>query len=203
MKKIISLCLCCCLLFSTVVVSRAQDSDGLGPLSLEFINVGSVSLTFFVSNDGEANVQYTVSSNDTVNMVIKTYIEKRYLGLFWTRVDIGTTNDEWTDRANKKFFIGSHTAKLKDSGMYRATIEVWIGGDSLTKSAEFQYNKGVLSGDVNGDGKITAADARLLLRFAAGLQRYTALQKEKFDINGDGNLTAADARMVLRIAASL
>ena len=99
--------------------------------------------------------------------------------------------------------MGSHSVKIRDSGFYRATIEVYSGGDRLTKRAEFSYNKSLFNGDVNNDGKITAADARLVLRFSAGLQKYTASQRKKADVNGDGRITAADARLVLRIAASM
>lgn len=203
MKKIISLCLCCCLVIATGISSRAEDSDGLNPLALEFINVGNVSLTFYVSDDGYANVQYTVAVNGTENVLVKTYIEKQYLNFFWTKIDTGSGGNTWTDRVNKQFYVGVHGVRLTESGVYRATIEVLSGSDKLIKRAEFRYNKSLHSGDVNADGRITAADARLILRFSAGIQRYTVAQQAKADINGDGRITAADARMVLRIAASL
>lgn len=60
-------------------------------------------------------------------------------------------------------------------------------------------------GDVNGDGKITAADARIVLRISAKLdsmENYN-LPLEAFDVTGDGKITAADARKVLRISAKL
>ena len=62
-----------------------------------------------------------------------------------------------------------------------------------------------VSGDVNGDGKITAADARIVLRISAKLdsmENYN-LPLEAFDVTGDGKLTAADARKILRISAKL
>lgn len=59
------------------------------------------------------------------------------------------------------------------------------------------------NGDVNFDGKITAADARLILRSSAGLQLLTSAQMTAADINGDSKITAADARSVLRMAAGL
>ncbi len=203
MKKIISLCLCCCLVIATGISSRAYDSDGLNPLALEFMNVGNVSLTFFISDDGYANVQYTVAVNDTDNVLVKTYIEKQYLNFFWTKIDTGSSGNTWTDRVDKKFYVGVHGVRLTESGVYRATIEVLSGSDKLIKRAEFRYNKSLHSGDVNADGRITAADARLILRFSAGIQRYTVAQQAKADINGDGRITAADARLVLRIAASM
>ena len=60
-------------------------------------------------------------------------------------------------------------------------------------------------GDVNGDGKITAADARIVLRISAKLdsmENYN-LPLEAFDVTGDGKLNAADARKILRISAKL
>ena len=58
-------------------------------------------------------------------------------------------------------------------------------------------------GDVDENGKITASDARTILRCAAGIQEITARQFEIADMNGDNKITAADARKILRTAASL
>ncbi len=61
------------------------------------------------------------------------------------------------------------------------------------------------SGDVNCDGRITAADARLVLRISAKLDKSEDynLPLEAFDVTGDSKITAADARRILRIAAKL
>ena len=61
----------------------------------------------------------------------------------------------------------------------------------------------VIAGDVNLDGKITSADARLALRNAAGLE---TLSEEAFlaaDVNSDKKVTASDARKILRVSAGL
>ncbi len=58
-------------------------------------------------------------------------------------------------------------------------------------------------GDVDGDGHILAADARLILRRAADLITFTMEQEELADVNRDGQITAIDARMVLRVASGL
>lgn len=58
-------------------------------------------------------------------------------------------------------------------------------------------------GDVDGDGKVTAADARLVLRRAANLISFTADQDWLADVDDDGKVTAADARIILRVAAGL
>ena len=58
-------------------------------------------------------------------------------------------------------------------------------------------------GDVNGDGKITAVDARMILQIVAGLKTYNDEIILTADVNGDGKISAVDARMILQIVAGL
>ena len=58
-------------------------------------------------------------------------------------------------------------------------------------------------GDVDGDGKITAADARQVLRRAAQLILFTTEQDARADVDKDGKVTARDARIILRYSAGL
>ena len=57
--------------------------------------------------------------------------------------------------------------------------------------------------DVDGNGKTTAADARLALRGSAKLDKVEGVYATASDMNTDGKITAADARMILRISAGL
>lgn len=61
----------------------------------------------------------------------------------------------------------------------------------------------IMLGDVDGDGKVTASDARLVLRAAVGLEILTGDALKAADINKDGKITAADARLILRKAVGL
>lgn len=70
-------------------------------------------------------------------------------------------------------------------------------------SSWYNYLKLRRKGDVDGDGKVTAADARLALRAAAGLVKLDANAKIAADVNYDGKVTAADAREILRRAAKV
>ncbi|MCL2513386.1 MAG: bacterial Ig-like domain-containing protein [Oscillospiraceae bacterium] len=66
------------------------------------------------------------------------------------------------------------------------------------------YIKGaMLMGDVNLDGEIDAADARLVLRWAAKLEALDDIQLSVADVNMDGDANAADARLILRHVAKL
>mgnify|MGYP002624814131 CR=1 FL=1 len=59
--------------------------------------------------------------------------------------------------------------------------------------------------DVDPDGKITTADARLTLRAAVGLETLAEHSPAFFaaDCDGDGQITTGDARHILRAAVGL
>ncbi|MBQ7962388.1 MAG: leucine-rich repeat protein [Clostridia bacterium] len=57
--------------------------------------------------------------------------------------------------------------------------------------------------DIDGNGKITAADARLSLRAAAKIDAIDGIYEIAADANSDKKVTAADARIILRKAAGL
>ena len=60
-------------------------------------------------------------------------------------------------------------------------------------------------GDVDADGVVTTADARLVLRYAVGLGNFDKVIKDikVADFDGNGKVEAADARMTLRAAVGL
>lgn len=55
-------------------------------------------------------------------------------------------------------------------------------------------------GDVDGNGRLTAYDARLLLQYLTGRVTFTDGQQLRADMNGDGKLDARDASLILRNA---
>ncbi len=60
-------------------------------------------------------------------------------------------------------------------------------------------------GDVNADGKISAVDALMVLKYVAGTQELSAKAMLRANMNqdADGNVSAIDARQILRVAAGL
>lgn len=60
-----------------------------------------------------------------------------------------------------------------------------------------------IPGDVDGDGKVTAADARKALRASAKLTTLSPAEFMRADYESDGKVTAADARTILRVSANL
>ena len=80
-------------------------------------------------------------------------------------------------------------------------FSVYVVADTSTEIQTPAYT----CGDVDGNGKIEAADARLALRQAVGLETYAPGSREFLacDADGDGSVKAADARLILRAAVGL
>ena len=72
------------------------------------------------------------------------YVEKRTLGFFWTRVDIGQPNNQWYDVVYDYMYIGSHSFQLNSHGTYRITVTYVISGtggepDIITRTITKTY----------------------------------------------------------------
>ena len=65
------------------------------------------------------------------------------------------------------------------------------------------YASSLLAGDIDGDGNVTAADARLALRYSVGLEVFDNQQQLISDVDFSNKTDASDARIILRIAVGL
>lgn len=61
----------------------------------------------------------------------------------------------------------------------------------------------LLAGDLNKNGKVDAADARLALRYSVGLEDFNDELKLTGNVDGGEKITASDARMILRMSVGL
>ena len=118
-----------------------------------------------------------------------TYANKNWFSNYLT--------DKWYDKYPKWL------AQYSSSVTYKGTYDIWqytdkgkVKGISGGTDMNIAYTS-YLKGDVNGDGKVSAADARLALRAASQLEVLTEAEKYAADINNDGKITAADARAIL------
>ena len=66
-----------------------------------------------------------------------------------------------------------------------------------------QSDPNFLLGDLTGDGKVTSADAVLLVRSLSELEQLTDEQLLSADMNGDGKITAADSVALVRLLTEL
>lgn len=70
--------------------------------------------------------------------------------------------------------------------------------DEVTKA--FEVNR---FGDLDGNSKVNAVDARLCLRAGAKIETLSGKVMNTADIDGDGEITSSDARKILRAAAKV
>lgn len=133
--RLLALVLTCVSLFSlfsgTAFAVRAHTAEVVTPY---YNNTLSARTTISISSTGELSVvnAYHGFQGVTTRAVITTYVEKKVLGLFWTRVDIGTTDDQWVDTINDYYYTGGHSIQLSSKGTYRVTVSFKIYGSGGT-----------------------------------------------------------------------
>lgn len=118
---------------------------------------------------------------------------------------------EWHDKCNYngEYGMWQYTSTGSVSGIESRYTDLNICYiDYPAFIRDMNYNnmtdkKELSPGDINGDGNVTAADARIALRISAYLYEPTQEEENAADINMDGTVTAADARTILRISAKL
>lgn len=99
---------------------------------------------------------------------------------------------------------GTYTLKVEKKGHAPWTEEITVDSTAIAKDVTVY-----LWGDVNRDGKVTAADAQEIQRNAAKLSSAYDTEPNKSywilraDVNRDGKITAADAQEIQRNAAKL
>lgn len=97
------------------------------------------------------------------------------------------------------------TFTVPEAGNYTVTVTVTDADATVTDATggKLSADEKAKKGDANFDGKLNAADARIVLRCAAGLEKPDEDFIYAIDVNADGNVNAADARLILRVVAKL
>lgn len=180
-------------------VIYARDMDGMtngdftvyydpDVLTLVSVNVtGNFDGSFVNDIGGEVYFSYLYNESNTYD-ALKMYV----LTFSYTEADIYPTIDVTN-------IAGTFIRSVADV--------VVVEGDDY--DSDDSYDDGPVNnipsdkGDANGDGKVTAADARFALRVAAGIQAVTLEEYLRADLDSDGDVTAAEARIILRMAAGL
>lgn len=137
-KKMLAAILTLCLFIVPICSVSAATQEEVMPL---YNNTASVTTAMNINSSGKMTISYQYSGypSTTTKAVITTYIEKKTLGLFWSRVDIGTSNDQWVDTINDYRYTGSRTYQLSSSGTYRVTVVYKIyGSGGAADEIEYQ-----------------------------------------------------------------
>lgn len=143
-KMLVTLLVSTAILVSGVV---AVSADGGTTEIMPRWNVAEDNdFTFIVSNTNKANVSVSYIADSAnfqkANLTVK--LEKRFLLLFWTTVDIGYSNNEWTASSTDPNGYFYNTFTVNGKGMYRAHITLEITGkngqkDVIEETIEYEY----------------------------------------------------------------
>lgn len=117
--------------FGSAITPTVAAQEVLPPdITPRYNNTSSTYTTFNITNTGYATVStylYGISGM-TSGATIVSYLERKFLGLFWIRVGIGQPNDEWKDSVIGSNSGYSHSTQLTDKGEYRAVITYTVNG---------------------------------------------------------------------------
>jgi len=127
--RVISLLLAV-MIFGSLVLSVAAAAVLGADVMPCYNNTLSTSTNFTISTTGNAAISAVYNAYPSVftTATVTSYIEKRTLGMFWTRVDIGEPNNEWVDDSFDYTDVIIHEHQLDSKGTYRATVVYEIYG---------------------------------------------------------------------------
>lgn len=151
--------------------------------------------------------------NATILAMAKTFVETLeaagywvgiYANLYWHNTRL---TDAWYDR--KARWVAQYNAQNTYRGaygMWQYTSEGTVDGIAghVDRNRCYVDYPALLAahyallGDANGDGRVTSADAALVLQYAAEAVDDAHINRRAADVNGDGKVTAADAAAILR-----
>lgn len=131
------------MVFSSFMLAMQAHATEIMPYYNNVITADSVAT---ISSTGRLTVRnsYDGEKGVTTKAVITTCVEKKVLGLFWTKVDIGTTDNNWVDTIYGHVYTGSHSVQLSSEGTYRITVNYVIYGsggaaDEITSEIIKEY----------------------------------------------------------------
>lgn len=224
MKKIISVLLCFCMLFSFTTFAAAEDAPQL-----------KVSTNKVLADDLEEHYCFS--------LVVKNCIKFESLELLITYNPDVLEYSKVFPYAMPDEYRHLISCTVEDAGKLRVTAYCWdtlISGhiekiepfcfnfigtgdtDVAVELVSFKTADGEVENvkfdtdiqnftvtelyikyDLTGDGFVSSEDARLALRFAVGLDTATDAQRYAAGLVGDGEFTSALARDILRAAVGL
>ena len=125
-----------------------------------------------------------------------------YNNLIVSNIPEGLTLKNFSTR-----FINSDDFTVYDSNYNAVTdLNIICTGYRMNHTAEdgkvTNYYISV-KGDIDGDGQVTTADARLVLRAAASIDVLNNVCSVAANVNEDERVSVADARIILRVAVGL
>lgn len=114
--------------------------------AVTYNNAVSCSISSSVNSNGKLSVLLVGNGikGKTTRIGAELYVEKRILGIFWTRVSIGYTDNVWIDSVTGASFLNTFTTNLSSTGTYRVTVTFTFSGtggpdDVIVKTSTATY----------------------------------------------------------------
>lgn len=221
MKKIIAAILAVLMLFATAVTSSANYREpvdgikmvsGLNPV-VKLIDGNKFEYIIYARDmEKMTNGDFTVSYAENLSLVSFEETGNHDM-CFYNDADNAVKisfmySESNQENALKMFVL---TFSYTDKAVYPSLKVTNIAGTYIKSVAEVVVLDereetppvSTVKGDVDLNGKITAADARLALRKSAKLENLSESQMKNADVNGDRVVSATDARLILRFSAGI
>lgn len=221
MKKIIAVILAVLMIFTTAVTVSADYRSpvdgiemvpGLNPV-VKLIDGNKFEYIIYARDmEKLTNGDFTVSYAENLSLVSFEETGNHDM-CFYNNADnmvkISFMYNESNQETTLKMFV--LTFEYTDKAVYPSLKVTNIAGTYIKSVADVVVldereqtpSVSTMKGDVDLNGKITAADARLALRKSAKLQTLSPEQMKNADVNGDLLVSATDARLILRFSAGI
>lgn len=134
MKKLITLILAISMLVSALHITAAAEDGTSTEVQPRLSNIYVYEVDFAITSTGFASIYFDYLGDADVfeSATVEIYLEKRFLGIFWNRVDIGEPNDVWIDTLYETDGYVVHTLQLSKTGTYRAKFKMTFRGTGTT-----------------------------------------------------------------------
>ena len=140
MKKLACMFLVLISVFLLAVPAFAATPETVVPY---YTNAKSVRVTLEINSSGLASVNvFARGETGTTSINVTYYLEKK-VGSSWSRVDIGTVNNQWTHSVSGTLLSQTKTFQLNSAGTYRAVaiFKVTISStETITLTDEAIYS---------------------------------------------------------------
>ena len=120
---------CLILLLCMVFVSMVGYMNS-AKAATTYYNTTSASVNCFIHSNGKIRTELSLHGikDITTRIQADVYIEKSFLGIFWTRVNIGYPNNVWHDSTTDFNYFNWFDVQLSSSGTYRVTATYTVSG---------------------------------------------------------------------------
>ncbi len=129
---------------------------------------------------------------------------KNLTALAVPNADFDVTSGGWFESPEDTPFIGCDNLTIY--GVSGSKLEEHAKQHNIPFKPISEYpdnNSSSKNGDLDGDNKITAADALLVLRASVGLEKFNDEQNKLADVDGSGKVDSADSLSILRWSVGL